>query len=777
MGKWKNLPYLFLVIISILLTASTGQAQEKLDFGLRSDLKLRALEPQLSTDGLRLHNGIPALVIFADPNPAMQGVRASGPTAAQAVTLPEAATASFSLTFLESGQQDPWGQACGSFPEEAKVAFQAAAAIWANKIKSPVPVTVTACWANLNSAYVLGYSGGGSLLRDFSGAPMSNTWYAKSLANSLAGTELDPASQDMYITYNSGFTWYYGTDGTPPVGLYDLVTVAAHEIAHGLNFSGSAMYSAGSGYIGYGTGFPNIYDVFMKSGNGTPLTSYSNPSTDLGTLLTSGDLWFDGANANAANGGVPVKIYAPSSWSGGSSYSHLDYSTFAGTTNSMMVYAIGSGSANHSTGTVAPGLLKDLGWNLASDTFTIGGIVQGYDMFGPPLEGALVSIAGKTATTNSSGDFSIPGIPAGTYPLTISKAGFDTYTKADFVVSFNQRSLFILTVPPCTISGKVQLSGTSLPLEGATVSVASRSAVTDKTGAFRITGIPCGTYALGVSKEGYNWNVSTRYHVYGDQVGLVFSLYPVTDFSLSGTVRAGSATGPALADATVSIAGKTATTGSTGTFSISGIPAGSYTLTISRTGYLTTTVTDYLISGNQSGAVFALTPVASSLYSMSGTVRQGSSTGPALEGATVTIAGKSAVTDCKGNFKIVKIPAGSYTLTVSRKGYLTTTVTEYLVSGDQSRLTFYLLPVKPSCYSMNGTVVRDRLSGPAVSGARVEIAGKSAITDRWGGFEIGKIPAGTYTLVISKAGYLTRITNGYVINRDQHELVFLLKHK
>ena len=106
----------------------------------------------------------------------------------------------------------------------------------------------------------------------------------------------------------------------------------------------------------------------MEDAGGAALTTYTTPSAALGTLLTSNNLWFNGPNANAANGASRVKMYAPSTWAGGSSYSHLDYNTFAGTSNSMMVYAVASGAANHSPGAVTTGLLKDLGWQLATES-------------------------------------------------------------------------------------------------------------------------------------------------------------------------------------------------------------------------------------------------------------------------------------------------------------------------------------------------------------------------------------------------------------------------
>jgi VCBS repeat-containing protein len=321
------------------------------------------LEPTLSADGLTAYNAVPVLVLVDDPNPAMQGIK-----------IPEvdkggdfdAPGATFQFTYVAAGGIDNWGEPCMTFPESAKTAFNAAAAIWADEFQSAVPITIRACWASF-SGDTLGYSGGQPIHLNFSGAPLANTWYQGSLANSLAGSDLAPSSFDMHITYNSNFTWYYGTDSNPPAGQHDLVTVAAHEIAHGLNFGGSASYSEGTGSYGY-IGFPQVYDTFMKDESGNTLTSYTSPSTALGTLLTSSNLWFHGGQAMAGNGGMPVQMYAPSPWDDESSYSHLDYNTFAGTINSMMVFSLASGSANHNPGPITAGLLQDLGWHKAGDT-------------------------------------------------------------------------------------------------------------------------------------------------------------------------------------------------------------------------------------------------------------------------------------------------------------------------------------------------------------------------------------------------------------------------
>jgi hypothetical protein len=350
---------LFLLIASVQSQASTIQQPlvNQQAPGSDGDPAGVTLAPVLSEDGLILFEPTPRLVLVVDPLQATQGVKI--PRSERNTLAPE--TATFSITFISAGGTDKWGEPCLAFPAQAQTAFNYAASIWASELNSSVPITIRACWANLGSSSILGYSGGNPLHRDFAGAPVASTWYFGSLANAIYGSDLNTTDPDMHITYNTNFSWYYGTDGNPPAGTYDLVTVAAHEIAHGLNFAGSASVSGTTGSYGI-SGFPVIFDRFMRDGSGTLLTDYTNPSAALKTLLTSNNLWFHGANAMAANGGSRVKMYAPSTWVSGSSYSHLDYSTFVGTINSMMVYSISSGSSNHNPGPVTLGLFQDLGW-------------------------------------------------------------------------------------------------------------------------------------------------------------------------------------------------------------------------------------------------------------------------------------------------------------------------------------------------------------------------------------------------------------------------------
>ncbi|WP_024968521.1 hypothetical protein [Microcystis aeruginosa] len=255
------------------------------------------------------------------------------------------------------------------FTPAAQTAFQFAVDIWESLLDSSVPINVNASFANLGSG-ILGQAGPEAYAVNFSGLPQTNTWYPIALANSLAGQDLDPTASDIGAEFNSNFNWYYGLDNNVPTNQISFVSVVLHELGHGLGFLGWMNNQSGVGSWGFGTGFPGIYDRFTENGSGQSLLNTSlfpNPSTALGSQLTSNNIFFDGSNANAANGGNRVKLYAPSTWSGGSSYAHLD-EVFNNTPNALMTYSIGFGESILNPGPVTLGLFKDMGWKLAGSS-------------------------------------------------------------------------------------------------------------------------------------------------------------------------------------------------------------------------------------------------------------------------------------------------------------------------------------------------------------------------------------------------------------------------
>lgn len=261
---------------------------------------------------------------------------------------------------------------CTTFPASAKVAFEYATNIWASILNSRVnvPIHIQACWLPMSNPSILGYSGYPTLHKNFAYRPAADVWYPPALANGWAGADLNGSTPEMVIAYNSNFAsnFYYGTDQNTPSNKYNLATVVLHEITHGLGFAGSMWMQGYEGSWGYYDSFYNIfpeaYDRFAVDGLGRMLINtsvYPNPSYELGDALTSNNLYFNGSRARAANNGANVKLYAPYSWRGGSSYAHLD-EIFNYTSNALMTYSLSYGETNYDPGPITKAMLLDLGW-------------------------------------------------------------------------------------------------------------------------------------------------------------------------------------------------------------------------------------------------------------------------------------------------------------------------------------------------------------------------------------------------------------------------------
>lgn len=177
-----------------------------------------------------------------------------------------------------------------------------------------------------------------------------------------ATTGIDPlaSNTDGSATFDFGYNWNSQTDATA-VGEFDLFTVALHEVTHALGFASLVSSTGVSEISGGDPGVFSVFDSFLELGDGTDLFMPNGDFAGTAADLSSDDLFFNGAAAVAANGGAPVKIFAPGTFQDGSSLSHLDTATFP---SSVMTPAISSGVQKRTYSAIDRAVLSDIGYTL-----------------------------------------------------------------------------------------------------------------------------------------------------------------------------------------------------------------------------------------------------------------------------------------------------------------------------------------------------------------------------------------------------------------------------
>jgi hypothetical protein len=208
-----------------------------------------------------------------------------------------------------------------------------------------------------------------------------------------------------------------------------------------------------------------------------------------------------------------------------------------------------------------------------------------------PIGGVSVQVGSMTAVlTDGNGDYSVTGIAPAAYSVVFSKLGYDTVTQGGVVIltGFNPLSVS-LSRTPGTLSGTVRSTAGGGTLSGASVKVSGMAtATTDVNGVYSIAGIAPETYTVVFSKAAFATGTRTGVVVDSGPNFLDVSLTP-DPVTLSGTVTRVDGTTP-IDGVSVKVSGMaTVTTGAGGTYSVTGITPGTYTVVYSKSGYVTKT--------------------------------------------------------------------------------------------------------------------------------------------------------------------------------------------
>lgn len=171
---------------------------------------------------------------------------------------------------------------------------------------------------------------------------------------------------DTVIRYDvdaAGMSWNFGA-AAPAVNEIDFRSVIAHEIGHSLGWQGS--YELASDSFGYeNNGLTTFESFLVDSGGNKPLNGGMGTPGNFNEL--DNPVYFDGYNATNLYGGL-VPIYAPDSYSEGSSLSHLDTGTFP---DSMMSHAISIGKTRRTLSDLEIAMMDDMGWEVIPEPATL----------------------------------------------------------------------------------------------------------------------------------------------------------------------------------------------------------------------------------------------------------------------------------------------------------------------------------------------------------------------------------------------------------------------
>ncbi|MCK6472077.1 MAG: Ig-like domain-containing protein [Planctomycetes bacterium] len=299
---------------------------------------------------------------------------------------------------------------------------------------------------------------------------------------------------------------------------------------------------------------------------------------------------------------------------------------------------------------------------------------------GVAVSGATVSAGTRSTTSDASGNFTL-NLPNGSHTLSAAKAGLtlvpngwsNPVAVADVAVSGKNFS-----TPLGSIAGTVTDNGAGV--SGVTVSAGGVSTTTSGSGTYTLPHVPFGTITLTATKAGYTfspssgWSNPFTFNANLTGRNFIRPLYTVSG-QITGVPTSGTMATVHIGDGVHSTTAYVSGNGSNKKVNYSlSVPDGQWSIYGDLAGYLITPngfTNPITISGaSQSGR--DLIGSTSSTHKISGRVTNGVD---GIQGVTVSDGTRSAKTDSIGNYAIVGVPDGSYTLTPSLSGYSFTPVT------------------------------------------------------------------------------------------------------
>jgi len=235
----------------------------------------------------------------------------------------------------------------------------------------------------------------------------------------------------------------------------------------------------------------------------------------------------------------------------------------------------------------------------------------------------------------------------------------------------------------------------------------------------------------------------------GDRAGLGNS----GKFNVSGSVSGASVLG-----VTITLTGGktpvTATTDANGSYSLTGLVNGNYTITPVKSGFIfSPSSTAITVSGaDVSDSKFVSTANIAATFALSGAVINA-----VTENVLITLSGQGNATtrtNAGGNYSFTGLLNGNYTATPSLDGFsFSPTTAQATINNANATFSNFISTVaQAATFSISGTVSGDTKQGVTVSLNGTSVTANT-ITDVNGAYSFGGLTKGSYTVSTSKTGF------------------------
>ncbi|NMC00233.1 MAG: hypothetical protein GYA35_08140 [Thermoanaerobaculaceae bacterium] len=329
-----------------------------------------------------------------------------------------------------------------------------------------------------------------------------------------------------------------------------------------------------------------------------------------------------------------------------------------------------------------------------------------------------------------------------------------------------------------SISGSVkdsnQIGVEGVVLEAKRNSQTVSTALTDSSGNYTLLFLSGGssgiTYSVVPSKTGYTFNPTSKSVLISNSsiTGVNFTATQVSTYSISGKVTQSIALESSadllpsfpVAGVTIKVVksgggfSTTVDTNSQGTYTVSGLAGGTYTVTPSKSGctFSPTSTTVTISTSNKTGINFtANCSGGTTYYTVSGKVRDNNYKG--ISGINVTLSGaasKSTVSDANGNYSFSNLQSGSYTVTVSSDACWTFSSSSQSFDLSSNITLNDFVGTLGNCHTISGNI---KAYCQSLAGVVVAAGGKFTTTNSNGDYTSSYLPNGTYTVFPSLSGY------------------------